>query len=112
LATETARTLLGDLPDGAWLVDLAAIGADGDVAQSTLTTLGLRDAMLGGAPNTEVTGRLIAAIRDRETLLILDNCEHVIESAAVFAHRVLGECQRLRMAGGAAGLAGSGRRTQ
>jgi predicted ATPase len=97
LATETARTLLGDLPDGAWLVDLAAIGADGDVAQSTLTALGLRDAMLGGAPNTEVTGRLIAAIRDRETLLILDNCEHVIESAAAFAHRVLGECQRLRI---------------
>ena len=97
LATETARTLLGDLPDGAWLVDLAAIGADGDVAQSTLTALGLRDAMLGGAPNTDVTGRLIAAIRDRETLLILDNCEHVIESAAVFAHRVLGECQRLRI---------------
>ena len=31
LATETARTLLGDLPDGVWLVELAAIGADGDV---------------------------------------------------------------------------------
>ena len=29
LATETARTLLGDLPDGVWLVELAAIGADG-----------------------------------------------------------------------------------
>ena len=47
LATETARTLLGDLPDGAWLVELAAIGADGDVAQSTLAALGLRDALLG-----------------------------------------------------------------
>ncbi|WP_030987560.1 BTAD domain-containing putative transcriptional regulator [Streptomyces sp. NRRL S-1813] len=97
LATETARTLLGDLPDGAWLVELAAIGADGDVAQSTLTGLGLRDALLGGAPNAELTDRLIAAIREREALLILDNCEHVIESAAVFAHRVLGECRRLRI---------------
>ena len=97
LATETARTLLGDLPDGAWLVDLAAIGADGDMAQSTLTALGLRDALLGEAPNAEPTDRLIAAIREREALLILDNCEHVIESAAVFAHRVLGECQRLRI---------------
>ena len=97
LATETARTLLGDLPDGAWLVELAAIGADGDVAQSTLAALGLRDALLGGAPNAEPTDRLIAAIRERETLLILDNCEHVIESAAAFAHRVLGECQRLRI---------------
>ncbi|MEJ8652478.1 BTAD domain-containing putative transcriptional regulator [Streptomyces sp. MS1.AVA.3] len=97
LATETARTLLGDLPDGAWLVELAAIGADGDVAQSTLTGLGLRDALLGGAQNAELTDRLIAAIREREALLILDNCEHVIESAAVFAHRVLGECRRLRI---------------
>ncbi|MFY9667060.1 MAG: BTAD domain-containing putative transcriptional regulator [Trebonia sp.] len=97
LATETARTLLGDLPDGAWLVDLAAIGADGDMAQSTLTALGLRDALLGETSNAEPTDRLIAAIREREALLILDNCEHVIESAAVFAHRVLGECQRLRI---------------
>ncbi len=97
LATETARTLLGDLPDGAWLVELAAIGADGDVAQSTLAALGLRDALLGEAPHAEPVDRLIAAIREREALLILDNCEHVIESAAAFAHRVLGECRRLRI---------------
>ena len=97
LATETARTLLGDLPDGAWLVELAAIGADGDVAQSALAGLGLRDALLGGTPNAEPMDRLIAAIREREGLLILDNCEHVIESAAVFADRVLGECRRLRI---------------
>jgi predicted ATPase/DNA-binding SARP family transcriptional activator len=100
LATETARTLLGDLPDGAWLVELAGIGAvkgEGDVAQATLAGLGLRDALLGAAPNAELTDRLIAAIRGREALLILDNCEHVIESAAAFAHRVLGECQRLRI---------------
>jgi len=97
LATETARTLLGDLPDGAWLVELASIGADGDVAQATLAALGLRDALLGGTPNAEPMDRLIAAIREREALLILDNCEHVIESAAAFAHRVLGECRRLRI---------------
>src|SRR5690606_17644845 len=47
--------------------------------------------------NTEPVDRLIAAVRDRETLLILDNCEHVIESVAAFAHRVLGECPRLRI---------------
>ncbi|WP_431045505.1 BTAD domain-containing putative transcriptional regulator [Streptomyces sp. P1-3] len=97
LATESACTLLGDLPDGAWLVELAAIGADGDVAQATLAGLGLRDTLLGEAPNMEPTDRLIAAIRDRETLLILDNCEHVIEAAAAFAHRLLGECRRLRI---------------
>jgi predicted ATPase/DNA-binding SARP family transcriptional activator len=97
LAMETVRTLPGDLPDGPWLVELASIGASGDVAQSTLAALGLRDSLLGGAPDAEPMDRLIAAIRERETLLILDNCEHVIESAAAFAHRVLGECQRLRI---------------
>ena len=107
LATETARTLLGELPDGVWLVELAAIGADGgvaDVAQATLAGLGLRDALFGGAPGAEtadrsgaLTDRLVAAVREREALLILDNCEHVIESAAVFADRVLGECRRLRI---------------
>jgi predicted ATPase/tetratricopeptide (TPR) repeat protein len=97
LATETARTLLGDLPDGAWLVELAPIGADGDVAQATLAALRLRDALLGDAPDAEPTDRVIAAIRERAMLLILDNCEHVIETAATFTHRVLGECRRLRI---------------
>ena len=67
------------------------------MAQSTLAALGVRDALLGGAPDAEPMDRLIATIRERETLLIPDNCEHVIESAAAFAHRVLGECQRLRI---------------
>ncbi|HEX3309047.1 MAG TPA: BTAD domain-containing putative transcriptional regulator, partial [Streptosporangiaceae bacterium] len=97
LATETARTLLGDLPDGVWLVELAAIGADGDVAQAALAALGLRDALLGSAPSADPVDGLITAIREREALLILDNCEHVIESAAAFADRVLGECRRLRI---------------
>src|SRR5262249_9944637 len=69
LATETARTLLGDLPDGAWLVELAAIGADGDVAQATLAALRLRDALLGEAPDAEPTDRVIAAVRERAMLL-------------------------------------------
>ncbi len=95
LATETARTLTP--PDGAWLVELAAVGADGDVAQATLAGLGLRDALLGSTSNADLTDRLIAAVRDRDGLLVLDNCEHMIESVAAFADRVLGECRRLRI---------------
>jgi predicted ATPase/DNA-binding SARP family transcriptional activator len=97
LATESARTLLPDLPDGAWLVELAAIGPDGDVAQATLAGLGLRDTLLGEALDLEPTERLLAAIREREMVLVLDNCEHVIEQAAALAHRLLGECRRLRI---------------
>ncbi|MEU4243530.1 BTAD domain-containing putative transcriptional regulator [Actinoplanes sp. NPDC026619] len=97
LATETARRLLADLPDGAWLVELAPIGADGDLAQATLAALGLRDALLGSAGGDDPTDRLVAAMREREALLVLDNCEHVIEAAATFAHRLLGECRDLRI---------------
>ncbi|GAB4059124.1 hypothetical protein GCM10028775_69290 [Catellatospora paridis] len=97
LATETAHTLLGDLPDGIWLVELAAVGTDGDVAQATLAGLGLRDAPLGESSGADPADRVIAAVREQAMLMILDNCEHVIESAAAFAHRVLGECRRLRI---------------
>ncbi|MEU4391602.1 BTAD domain-containing putative transcriptional regulator [Kribbella sp. NPDC023855] len=95
LAAEAARTMTQ--PDGVWLVELAAITTDGDIAQTTLSALGLRDALLGAAPDADPVDGLIAAIRDREALLILDNCEHVIEAAAKFADRVLGECRRLRI---------------
>ncbi|WP_194925419.1 BTAD domain-containing putative transcriptional regulator [Catenulispora pinisilvae] len=100
LAVEAARTALGDLSDGAWLVELAAIGPDGgvaDVAQAALAALGLRDTLLGENPNAEPADRFVTAMRERRALLILDNCEHVIESAAMFAHRVLGECRGLRI---------------
>ena len=97
LATETAQTMIGDLPDGIWLVEFAPIGPDGDVAQTALAGLGLRDALLGASPSSDPVDGLIAAIRDREMLLILDNCEHVIESVAALAERVLGECRRLRI---------------
>ncbi|WP_149204933.1 BTAD domain-containing putative transcriptional regulator [Actinotalea subterranea] len=97
LATELGRAVLDDVPDGVWLVELAPIGPADDVAQASLSALGLRDALLGAAPSAEPTERLVTALRDREALLILDNCEHVIDQAAAFAHRVLGECPRLRI---------------
>ncbi|WP_432930191.1 BTAD domain-containing putative transcriptional regulator [Microbispora sp. CA-135349] len=98
LATETARTMLAELPDGAWLVELAPVRAGGELAQAALTAIGLRDqALLGAARGGEPVDQLIAAVRERAILLILDNCEHVIEAAAAFADRLLGECRRLRI---------------
>ncbi|MGN9847316.1 BTAD domain-containing putative transcriptional regulator [Nonomuraea sp. H19] len=98
LATETARTMLAELPDGAWLVELASVQAGGELAQAALTAIGLRDQpLLGDARGGEPMDRLIAAVRERSILLILDNCEHVIEAAAAFADRLLGECRSLRI---------------
>ncbi|MEW9528259.1 BTAD domain-containing putative transcriptional regulator [Microbispora sp. NPDC049125] len=98
LATETARTMLAEVPDGAWLVELASVRAGGDLAQAALTAIGLRDQALPGATRGgEPMDRLVTAVRERSILLILDNCEHVIEAAADFADRLLGECRRLRI---------------
>ncbi|GAB3441386.1 BTAD domain-containing putative transcriptional regulator [Streptomonospora sediminis] len=97
LAKETAHTLSGELPNGAWLVEFAPISADGDVAQTALAGLGLRDTVLGTVQSTDPVEGLIAALGEREMLLILDNCEHVIGPVAALAERVLGECPRLRI---------------
>ncbi len=97
LAVETARTMLGDLPDGAWLVELAGVDGSGDLAQAALAAFGLRDALLGSAPNAEPMERLVAAIRDRETLLILDNCEHVIDAVAELIEQLLVALPDLRV---------------
>ncbi|WP_157169865.1 BTAD domain-containing putative transcriptional regulator [Streptomyces typhae] len=98
LATEAARLLLGDLPDGAYLVELAPVRAGGELAQVVLTSIGLRDqALLGGATAGDPVDRLVAAVRDRAQLLVLDNCEHMIDAVAEFADRLLGQCHRLRI---------------
>ncbi|GAB3755442.1 BTAD domain-containing putative transcriptional regulator [Microlunatus parietis] len=97
LASEAARNLLGELPDGVWLVEFAPLGSDGDVAQTALAALGLRDTLGGTATTADPVEGLVAALREREMLLILDNCEHVIEPVAALAERLLGECRRLRI---------------
>ncbi|TWJ11703.1 putative ATPase [Stackebrandtia albiflava] len=98
LATETARAMLAELPDGAWLVELAPLRSGGELAQATLTTIGLRDQTPPGeTAGDDAVDRLIAAIRDRVMLLVLDNCEHMVEEVSRFADRLLGGCRSLRM---------------
>ncbi|MET0235932.1 MAG: BTAD domain-containing putative transcriptional regulator [Kibdelosporangium sp.] len=95
LSIEVARALLDQTPDGVWLVELASVTDGADVAQAVLGTLGLRDQAL--IPKGEPADRLAAALSTRNTLLVLDNCEHVIDAAANLAERLLGECPMLRI---------------
>jgi predicted ATPase/DNA-binding SARP family transcriptional activator len=88
-------------------VDLAAVerlprdgtGPDGTVAQAVINALGVREAGLMPAPGAppDPAGRLVEALADRDLLLILDNCEHVIDEAARLVHRLLGACPGLRV---------------
>jgi len=83
VALTVAEELIGAHEHGVWLVDLASL-TDPDLVPSALaTTLGLK--IDSEDPLTEV----IAALRDRRMLLVLDSCEHVVASAAKFVAAVL-----------------------
>jgi predicted ATPase/DNA-binding SARP family transcriptional activator len=98
LAVEAASAMRDQLTDGVWLVELAPATDGADVAQAVSSAIGLRDQTLPGlAQAGEPADRLISALRNRSALLVLDNCEHVIEAAAMLAERLLGECPRLRI---------------
>ncbi|MFE5557235.1 BTAD domain-containing putative transcriptional regulator [Streptomyces sp. NPDC056544] len=94
LAVQSARPLLARFPDGVWLVELGPLDAAADVAPAVLNALGLRDQ----APAVgDALDRLAAALRTRTALLVLDNCEHLVEAAARTADRLLGACPGLRI---------------
>ncbi|MEU7002266.1 BTAD domain-containing putative transcriptional regulator [Nonomuraea sp. NPDC046570] len=91
LAIEAAAQETGDV----CFVELAARSS---VLPAILDALDLRESGLhpqGPAPDP--TQRLIAALADRPLLLILDNCEHLVDEAAALAHHLLGRCPTLRI---------------
>jgi len=108
LAVEAARAELPAMPDGVWLVELAPVTDPAEVTSALLTALGLRDQALRRAarPSWTLTeaatapdelGRLLAVLAARRTLLVLDNCEHLVAAAAALADRVLAACPQVRI---------------
>src|SRR5216683_3208996 len=92
LALELARRQIGRRGDGVWLVDLTAAPGPEDVAAETARVLGVRPP--SGATPTDALRQYLA---DRDLLLVLDNCEHVILSSAEMAAALLGGCRRIRI---------------
>ncbi|MET7375844.1 BTAD domain-containing putative transcriptional regulator [Micromonospora arida] len=85
LATETARAT--SYPDGVRLVELAPLPAgDGRVAEQVLGALGAHEA---AGTTQSPADRVVTALRHRQLLLVLDNCEHVIEPVAELVARLL-----------------------
>src|SRR5262245_13759122 len=97
LAIEASRGLLDRMSDGVWLVELDRVTDDAAVPSAVLSAMGRRDSSLVDRGSDDPTSRLIAALRSRTTLLVMDNCEHLIAAAAALADRLLGECPRLRI---------------
>lgn len=104
LAGEVAGRRLATTPDGVWMAELAAVRDPADVGAGVLGALGLREARLlsdGGAAVMPVAGDAVSHLLDvlagRRIVIVLDNCEHVIDAAAVLADRLLAHCPGLRI---------------
>ncbi|MFD5201826.1 BTAD domain-containing putative transcriptional regulator [Streptomyces sp. NPDC058375] len=102
--TATGGAGCGGPGDGVWLVEFAGVrtGTHADLAQIVAATLGIRDDAPSAAPGAgagavSLPHRLAAALRDRRTLLVLDNCEHVVDAAAGLAELLLRAAPGLRV---------------
>src|SRR6516162_5711437 len=98
--TRLAAEVSGRLAGGAWFVELAPVTDPAEVAYAVLGTLGIRERVISrraGDPGAGPLDRLAEALADRDDVVILDNCEHVIEAAAALAGRILAGCPRVRI---------------
>ncbi|MDI9884680.1 BTAD domain-containing putative transcriptional regulator [Streptomyces sp. HNM0645] len=93
-------------PDGVWLAELAPVEDPESVPETVLSALGGRETVLRGAGAEELRAggerqsgdafaRLVEYCARRRMLLLLDNCEHVVEAAAALAERLLERCPGL-----------------
>ncbi len=87
LALKVARRVLGEFRDGGWLVELASLREQGLVPAAVLGALGLRL-----ESNTISVEAVAGAIGEKQLLLVLDNCEHVIDGAAALVDALVRRC--------------------
>jgi class 3 adenylate cyclase len=92
LSLQVAADVLDDFPDGVWLVELAAVADGRRVPQAVASVLGVME--VAGRPVVEA---LVRYVKDRQLLLILDNCEHVIGACAELAKTLLQASTRVRI---------------
>jgi non-specific serine/threonine protein kinase len=92
LALEVATDLIGAYPDGVWLVELAGLSEGELVPQEVARALRVRE-----RPGRPLTDTLAEALREKEMLLVVDNCEHLVEAVVRLLDALLTSCPRLRM---------------
>jgi predicted ATPase/DNA-binding SARP family transcriptional activator/tetratricopeptide (TPR) repeat protein len=101
LASEAAARIVDGAPDGVWLVELAPVTDPADLPQTVLGSLGLREAHLldrrTQLSTLDATSRLLEALADKRTVIVLDNCEHLVEGSAALVDHLLSHCPQLRV---------------
>src|ERR671917_398133 len=92
LALAAAAELVDAFEDRVWLVELASLGDPSLVPQAVASTLGVRE-----QPGRFLAGTLSDHLGSRKALLVLDNCEHLVEGCAELAEALLRSCPKLRI---------------
>ncbi|MFJ9899995.1 ATP-binding protein [Streptomyces sp. NPDC091280] len=92
LALEFTAAVTKTFPDGTWLVDLAPVRDPSAVATTAAAAVGIAD--LGGRPALH---RLAERLAERQALIVLDNCEHLVDACAELADALLSACPGLRL---------------
>jgi predicted ATPase len=90
LAVQVAAQVAGEFGDGVWYVDLAPITDPELVAVTVARALGLPD-----QPGRSTMDTLLRFVRDRQMLVVLDNCEHLLDASAEVVVAVLSGAARL-----------------
>jgi predicted ATPase len=84
LALEVAGRLVDEFPDGVWFFELAAVADPSAVPDAVAAVLGITQ-----QPGKTLAESVAAALEGRERLLVLDNCEHVLDAAADLIEAIL-----------------------
>jgi predicted ATPase len=92
LAIHVAAELAEHFADGVCFADLAPLTDPTLVVPTIASALGIRE-----ESRRSLTDVMLEHLRDRETLLVLDNCEHLLESCASLAERILTACRSMRI---------------
>ena len=106
LAAEVAAAMrdnmLDEVADGIWLAELASVTDAADVPQAVLGAIGLRESRLlpdgtQRIASRDARTRLLDGLADARALLVLDNCEHLIDACAHLADALLAHSPQLRI---------------
>jgi predicted ATPase/class 3 adenylate cyclase len=92
LSLQLAADVMHQFPDGAWLVELAPVTDPSLVLRTVAAVFGLREQL--GMPLHEL---LLDYLRLKELLLIVDNCEHLVDSCAQLIEQLLQTCPKLKI---------------
>lgn len=92
LSLQVAAEALDDYPDGAWFVELAPIADPRLVPQVVASTLGVKE-----DASASIADALVAHLADKTSLVVLDNCEHLLDACARLADRLLRDAPKVKL---------------